>query len=243
MAKRQRSQQLIMGKNCLQEVLDHQPERLLKVYTSKNKPDPLIQAVQEKQVPVQVLSKTALSDLVGSESHQSYAAQVQKKDEGDLRSLLRATAKKEKSLVLILDSISDPQNLGALLRAAECFGVDAVIWSKNRGTDVTPVVTKASVGASELVKTLKVSNLSETIKQFQESDYWVVTAEVDTGSESLYDFTFPEKTVLVMGSEGKGIQPLISKRSDHKVHIPMLGKINSLNVSQATSVFLSYWHS
>lgn len=237
---------MVMGKNCIQEILDHAPERLIKVFTSKQdkgKPDALLENLQAKNIPIQMVDKDKLTSMVESDSHQSFVAQVKNTGTTDLATFLRKSSSKKKSLVLALDCIFDPQNLGALLRAADCFGVDAVLWSKNRGTDVTPVVSKASVGASELIEVIKVSNLVEAMKKFQDADYWTVTAEVDETSQNLYSFDFPDKTLLVMGSEGKGVQKLVSKNADFKVYISMLGKINSLNVSQATSVFLSHWRS
>ena len=220
-----------MGRNCLREVCKHFPERIIRIYTYK-KEEAFIQGM-----PVSFVSKQKLHDLVDSESHQGFVAEVEERSNTNLKDFLKED--RERSVVLVLDSIFDPQNLGALLRAAECFGVDGVIWSKNRGVDVTPVVSKSSVGASELVNIMKVSNLVESIKKLKDAGYWVVTAEVDPEALSLYSFDFPEKTVLVIGSEGKGIQPLISKHSDFKVYIPMSGKIDSLNVSQATAVFLA----
>ena len=141
----------------------------------------------------------------------------------------------------MLDSIFDPQNFGSLLRSAECFGVDGVIWSKNRGCELTPVVSKASVGASELLPLLCVSNLAETMRKFKKNGFWIVTAEIGEEAKSLDSFDFPEKTLLIMGSEGKGVQKLLSKEADSKVYLPMYGQIDSLNVSQAASVLLYQW--
>ncbi|MGM0439929.1 MAG: 23S rRNA (guanosine(2251)-2'-O)-methyltransferase RlmB [Chlamydiota bacterium] len=232
------SNRKIMGKNCLKELLKSAPQRILKVYTSKDSDD-LLTILQENQIPVKKLSKKELTNMVDSESHQGYVAQVSEKPAPKLENLYH----KEKSLVVMLDSIFDPQNLGAILRACECFGVDAVVWSKNRGSSITPTVSKASVGASELIETIQVSNLVETIKSFKKHGYWAVTTEIANDAHSLADFDFPEKTVLILGSEGTGVRPLVSKQADFRVYIPMAGMIDSLNVSQATAVLLAQWHS
>ena len=139
---------------------------------------------------------------------------------------------------MLLDSIFDPQNVGAILRSCECFGVDAVIISKIRGCSITPTVTKTSVGATELVPIAEVSNLTTTIEKFQKAGYWAVTAEISDKAIPLNTFEYPEKTVLILGSEGKGVQKIISKKADFHVFIPMLGRIDSLNVSQAAAVFM-----
>ena len=234
-----KDERIIMGKNCLREVLKHFPERIKKVYTTKTneKHDELFNIIQENNITTKTVSKEKLFDLVHTDSHQSYVAIVKAKPIIDINTFLKHT--KDKSFVLMLDSIYDPQNLGAILRAAECLGVDAVIWSKNRGSDITPVVTKAGVGASELVDIIKVSNLVESIKKFKEHGFHIITAEVKN-AQPIYSFDFPSKTLLIVGSEGKGIQKLISKQSDSKVFIPMQGNIDSLNVSQATAIFLFY---
>lgn len=230
---------LIMGKNCVSEVLKESPERVESIFLSNE--ETLRSEIDRANIPFHVKRKQELSDLVDSDSHQGVVARVKEKKPQTLFDFLQEPQKKTNSLVLALDSIFDPQNLGSLLRAAECFGVDAVLWSKNRGSSMTPVVAKASVGASELVQTIQVSNLVESIKKMKEADYWCVTAELGERSQSLYHFEFPEKTVLVMGSEGKGLQKLVSRQADFKVFIPMAGRIDSLNVSQAASVFLSHW--
>ena len=227
----------IMGKNCIETVLDHSPERITTFFTAKKEPDPLLDKARKKGIKIKPMGKHQLNELVNSDSHQSYVAQVKAIEPPDLKTFL----KEDHRLVLMLDNINDPQNLGAILRAAECFGVDAVIWSKNRGCSLTPSAAKASVGGSELIPTLVVSNLAETVKKFQKAGYFAVTAEIADHAQSLSDYRFSDQTLIIMGSEGKGIQPLISKLADDKVYIPMCGKIDSLNVSQATAVLLSHF--
>lgn len=231
--------QMIMGRNCVMEVLKHAPQRLVRVYTTKEDGDELLDGLRRANVEIVVMRKDELSTMIGSESHQSFVAQVRPRPEIGLEDYLESA--RDTDLVVALDSITDPQNLGAILRAAECFGVGAVMWSKNRGVDITPVVTKVSVGASEIVALLKVSNLVEELKKFKDAGYAIVTAEVDSNARSLFEFEFPEKTVLVLGSEGEGIRRLLSAQADFRVYVPMAGKIDSLNVSQAASVFLARW--
>lgn len=229
-----------MGQNCVKEVLDFAPERILKIYTTALE-DSLKEKLKAKGITVSVVSKQKLSEMVNSDSHQSIAAEVKERDYQTIKEYVESSDAEQRDLVLILDSINDPQNLGTLLRSAECFGVGAVIWSKNRGCDITPTVSKASVGASEIVNIIKVSNLVEAVRYLKDAGYGVVTAEVGKECHSLHDFKFPQKTALIMGSEGEGVRPLLSKQADHRIFIPMKGRIDSLNVSQATSVFLSTW--
>lgn len=227
-----------MGKHALEEVLKQNPKRFVEVYTYK-KEDPLIQELEKRGIKVQNTPKQKLASLVQSESHQGFVAKVHERELLTLKEFLKTAP--EKSLVLMCDAIQDPQNFGAILRAAECFGVDAVIYSTNRNVALTPVVSKASVGASELVPLIPVSNLADTLKKFQDSGYFSVVTEIFGKAQPLTNFEFPDQTLLIVGAEGPGIQPLLSKKADFHLYIPMKGSIDSLNVSQATAVLLSHW--
>jgi 23S rRNA (guanosine2251-2'-O)-methyltransferase len=233
---------LIMGKNCIKEVLKSAPERIVEVYSSqRDKSDPLYSDLLKKGIPVREVSKNELFNLVQSESHQSYVAAVKERPSLDLKEFLAKSSEVSTSLAVMLDSIYDPQNLGTILRASECFGVNLLVYSKNRGADISPVVAKTSSGASEYVPVVKVSNLAETMKLFKKAGFWVVCADVGEGSQSIDNFRYPEKTLLVLGSEGEGVQKILSRNSDYLISIPMCGKIDSLNVSQAAAVFLFYY--
>ncbi|MEM8728165.1 MAG: 23S rRNA (guanosine(2251)-2'-O)-methyltransferase RlmB [Chlamydiota bacterium] len=229
----------IMGKHALEEVLKQTPKRLLEVHTYK-KNDPFVHLLKEKGMKVSMTSKHTLASIVRSVSHQGFIAKVREREFLTVKEFLKTAP--EKSLVLMCDAVQDPQNFGSILRAAECFGVDAVIYSTNRNVALTPVVSKASVGASEIVPLLPVSNLVDALKTFQSAGYFSVATEISDRARLLNSFEFPERTVLIVGTEGLGIQPLLSKKSDFHLYIPMKGSIDSLNVSQATAVLLSHWH-
>ena len=232
--------QLVMGLHAIKEVLTHAPQRLLRLFAEqvkeKGRKSEILELCARQKVPITYTSFSALTDMAGSDSHQSFVAQVKSREFVDLKDFLQKA--EEKSFVLMLDQIFDPQNLGALLRSAECFGVDAVVFSKNRGSDITPVATKSSSGASEIVPLIRVSNLAETVSQFQDAGFDAVTTLLDPKSENLFHFQFSDKTLLIMGSEGEGIQPLICKRANRSIYIPMQGHIESLNVAQACAVLL-----
>lgn len=227
-----------MGKHAIEEVARREASRLLEVYVSKED-HPLVSMLNKQGIKVRILPKKELYKRVGSESHQGIIAKVKEREFLTPKEFLNSAS--ERSCVLLCDAIQDPQNFGAMLRAAECFGAGAVIYSTNRNVALTPVVSKASVGASELIPLIPVSNLTDTVKKFQAGGYFVVAAEVKEGAVSLHSFEFPEQTLLIMGAEGKGIQPLLSKLADFHVMIPMQGAVDSLNVSQATAVFLSHF--
>ncbi|MDE3046233.1 MAG: 23S rRNA (guanosine(2251)-2'-O)-methyltransferase RlmB [Verrucomicrobiota bacterium] len=235
--------QMIMGLHALTELLRHAPQRILRVYTSvkeaRERKHSLLRECEQWNIPVVSISETELSRMCGSDSHQSFAAHVKGREFLDVKEFLQKVGDWEQSLVLLCDEIFDPQNFGALLRCAECFGADGLAWSKNRGSDLTPVAAKASCGASEWMTLIRVSNLAEAVTQFQKGGYEVVASVLKPGSQNAFHFHFKPKTVLVVGSEGEGIQPLIQKRADHLVYLPMLGKIESLNVAQAATALLT----
>lgn len=232
------SKEYVIGINSLQELIKHAPKRILHLYTTqeKGRKSEIIDFCKQKNIPVQFLSFDGLTKLVSSDSHQGVIAEVQARSYLSTREFLHK--EREKSIVLMLDQIFDPQNFGALLRCAECFGVDAVVFSKNRGSEITPVTTKSSCGASEILPLIRVSNLAETVTDFQKEGYEAVVSILDQKSQRLDQFQFSDKTLLIMGSEGEGVQPLICKRADKSVYIPMYGEIQSLNVAQACAVLL-----
>jgi 23S rRNA (guanosine2251-2'-O)-methyltransferase len=156
--------------------------------------------------------------------------------------LLLSVREKPQSLVLALDQIQDPQNLGAIMRSAECCGVDGVLIPEDRSTHVTPTVCKAAAGAVEYLNISLVTNLARCLRDLKEVGFWVVGTTLETDSpikvEDALDFKWPEKVVLILGSEGKGMRRLTQESCDFLLHLPLTGKITSLNVAAAAAVFL-----
>lgn len=241
-------EELVMGRNCLRELLRHNPSRLREVYFAESREDAaapsdgkkvaLRDEVVAAGVPVRVCRREELDVLVRSESHQGVVARVSAREFISLDELVSRVSGDGSARILALDGVLDPQNFGAVLRAAECFGVTAVVWSKNRGAPLGPVVSKASVGASELVPLCPVGNLHRALETLKRVGVWSVGAMVSSDATTINDLDVPRKWILVMGSEGEGIQRLIEESLDFRVYIPMLGEVSSLNVSQATAVML-----
>jgi 23S rRNA (guanosine2251-2'-O)-methyltransferase len=230
-------EQLVMGVHAIQELLRYAPEKIVRIYTLASKKGELLALCEKKKIPLSFVSLDQLTKMVGSDSHQSLVAQIVPRKFLDVREFLEE--EQDPCFVLMLDQIFDPQNFGALLRSAECFGVSAVAWSKNRGSDLTAVAAKTSCGASELMPLIKVSNLATSVDEFKEAGFEIVAALLDPSSESAFSFSYAPKTVLIVGSEGEGIQPLIRKKADRSIYLPMAGKIQSLNVAQATAALLA----
>ena len=238
----------VAGRHVISELLEHSPERIEKVHISENSRFPgkggdarkrdLVDDLQSAGIKIQYQKFDELTALINSSSHQGFVAVVRERHFMDLSELIEESEEKEQSIVLILDDIEDPQNLGAILRAAECFGVDAVIWSKNRGVDITPAVSKASVGASELVNVVRVANVADAARKLKTAGYWIAASLLDEKAQRLDRFDAPRKIAIIMGSEGEGLGRLIVEIADYLLYIPQFGSIQSLNVSQATSVLL-----
>ncbi len=147
-------------------------------------------------------------------------------------------ARKDKSLILILDEIQDPRNFGAIIRSAEVFKVDLIIIPERNSVRINETVVKTSTGAIEYIDIVKVTNLSDTINKLRKLDYWVYGAAGEA-TMNYNEESYPDKVALVLGNEGSGIRKKVREHCDKLIKIPMYGKINSLNVSVATGILLS----
>jgi len=174
--------------------------------------------------------------------HQGIVAVIRPYDFIDLDVLLRQADSQAFGLLLILDSIQDPQNFGAIIRNAEAFGAAGIIIKKDRQVGLTATVAKVSAGSIEHVAIAQVINLSQTIKQLKQAGYWIVSTAI-AGAIDYRSFDYKRKIALIVGSEGDGVSPLLLKNSDVIVQIPMVGQINSINASAASAVLLSHIHS
>jgi len=235
---------LIMGLHAITEMLNSHPKRLLKVFIlDSQKRDKrksrVITQLREKRIEIEFISKDRLSRLTGSDSHQGIAAYIKKREEATLESFFKEAKRMKKCFVLMLDEITDPHNLGAILRSSECFGVSAIILSQGNAAPITPTVSKVSCGASEFLKTISVKNLPHTLELFKKEGFKIIGSNVSKEASDLNSFSYPEKTLFILGSEGKGVRSQLLKKCDHHLYIPMKGKIDSLNVSNAAAVFLS----
>jgi 23S rRNA (guanosine2251-2'-O)-methyltransferase len=184
-------------------------------------------------------------DKMVSGRHQGAVAQVQDSAEAHAASnlwgeaeLLQAVEDKDGAvLILVLDGVTDPHNLGACLRSADAVGVDAVVVPKDNSADLTPVVHKVACGAAEVVPFVRVTNISRTLQALQARGVWLYGTDGDA-EKSLYDSDLTTSLALVMGAEGKGMRRLTREQCDFLIHLPMAGSVSSLNVSVAAGIFL-----
>lgn len=192
-----------------------------------------------RKIPVIETTQDKLSQMAGGAHHQGVVALAAEKQYTDVEGILRiAKERGEMPLIVIADGIEDPQNLGALIRCAECAGAHGIIIPKRRAVGLTPIVAKASAGAIEHMAVAKVTNLADTIEKLKKEGIWVFAAEA--GGTPYYEADFKVPAAIVLGSEGFGVGRLIKERADLTVSIPMYGQVNSLNVSAAASVILCH---
>jgi 23S rRNA (guanosine2251-2'-O)-methyltransferase len=179
-----------------------------------------------------------LDSLAGSQKHQGIVAKIEPYPYLSLAAVLEdLSVAAAGDIVLVLDGLTDPRNFGALLRTAEAVGVRYVLIPKDRSVDVTPVAFKASAGAAHHLRIAKVTNLRRALASLKKIGYWITGLDVRS-RQTIYDCRYPPKLALVIGSEGRGIRPVVLSECDFKVAIPMLGRIASLNVAVAGAVFL-----
>lgn len=198
----------------------------------------ILSIIQSNRTNVRYVSDRELTRLVSSENHQGIVAEVHEFFYASLDEIIHRANKSESPLVLILDEITDPHNFGAIIRSADAFKVDGIIIKDRNQVEVNSTVYKVSTGAIEHVKIAKVSNLSNAIKELKKNGFWVYSA----AGEAADDYNkqnYSGKNVIIVGNEGKGISKLVRENSDFIIKIPMMGKVNSLNVSVATGILLS----
>lgn len=224
--------EIVFGRNTVVESIK-QNKKIEKICTVSNNKDIIDLAIKNK-IAYEVVSKEVINNKVTG-NHQGVIAYV---PEYKYFKLEEIVSEKEDSLVLMLDCFEDPHNLGAVIRTSETAGVDGIIIPKNRSVKVNSTVSKVSTGATEYVKVCEVTNLVQTLKELKKQGYWVVGAEYTEKSVCYWDLKYDFKTVLVIGSEGKGISRLVRDECDYLVKIPMVGKINSLNASVSAALII-----
>lgn len=194
----------------------------------------IIDAARESAVRLRFEPREELTRMAHTAAHQGVVAIVRTRELLDLEDLL---AGPEPRLLLGLDGIEDPQNLGALLRTADASGVDGVILTERRAAPLSPVAVKASAGAAEHVRIARVVNLVRALEQLKQQNIWCVGLD-ERGTIDYDEYDFTSNTVVVLGREGSGLHDLVRRTCDHLLRIPMAGAVSSLNVSAAGAVVL-----
>lgn len=230
----------VPGRNAVRELLKS-GRTIEKIYVQSGDREGSITVLAaealNRGIPLIEVEKAKLDKLCGFEQHQGIVAIASEKEYVEIEDLIEiANQRGEKPLIVIADNVSDPHNLGAIIRCAEGAGAHGIIIPKRRSACITPAVSKASAGAVEHLAAVKCVNVTETIKKLKEYGLWIFAAEADGEDYTKVDFTVP--CAIVVGSEENGVSPLVKKNCDYIVSLPMRGSVNSLNVSTASAVLL-----
>ena len=230
----------IYGINAVSEALKARGRAFEWVGMAKERHDlrlqRLIEDCRRLAVPVRFLQRAELDRMAGNAAHQGVVAVTSAKQYSDLDDVVGAK-RGQYSLVVVLDGVEDPHNLGAILRTADAAGADGIVIPERRAASVTGTVTKASAGASEHLPIAKVTNIARTVEELKERNIWTVGLD-ERGSQTYDALDYNMDCALVLGAEGKGLHDLVKRKCDFLVSIPMLGKVSSLNVSVAAAVVL-----
>jgi 23S rRNA (guanosine2251-2'-O)-methyltransferase len=231
---------VIYGINSVTEALKDRGRAFEWVGMAKERHDirlqRLIEDCRKTGIPVRFLQRTELDRMAGNAAHQGVVAVTSAKQYNDLEDVIAAKRGKY-SLLVVLDGVEDPHNLGAILRTADAAGANGIVIPERRAAAVTGTVTKASAGASEHLPIAKVTNIARTVEELKENNIW--TVGLDERATQTYDaLHYDMDCALVLGGEGKGLHDLVKRKCDFLVSIPMLGKVPSLNVSVASAIVL-----
>jgi len=231
----------IYGMHAVRIMLERHPERVHNVRIAQEREDPRVRAIDElarrHHRPVQRVEVQALKRLLGDVAHQGVAADITPLPPWTEDELLAALQSASAPLLLALDGVQDPHNLGACLRSADACGALAVIVPRDRAAQVTPTVRKVAVGAAETTPVVAVTNLVRTLKLLKQAGLWVVGADA-AGDKSAHQADLKGPVVLVLGAEGTGLRRLTQQNCDFLVRLPQLGAVESLNVSVAAGMLL-----
>jgi len=226
----------ISGRNPVLEALRSGRE-IKEIFILSDGRGPAVEEIKRmalrRKITLQEVDRRKLDQMV-RENHQGVVARVRPRSPWTMEDILK---KENLNLVIALDQIQDPQNLGAIIRSAAFIGADGILTPKDRSAPLTETVHRASSGGWEWVPVVEITNLARTIDEFKERGFWVTAGDQKAKTQPWeVDFTYP--TLVVIGSEGKGVRPLVRKKCDHLISIPGSGKLESLNASVATGIIL-----
>lgn len=231
----------VFGIHSVASLLERQPERVKQLYVQKDRQDQKINALIERaknqKIKIEFMPRQELDRMTDNEVHQGIVAWCEKASVYSEKDLDDIIAKSAKPLLLILDGIQDPHNLGACLRSADAAGVDAVIVPKDKSVGITATVSKVASGAAETMPFIPVTNLARQLGQLKDQGIWLFGAAGEA-KQSLYQADLTVPAGLVLGAEGQGLRRLTRETCDILLSIPMQGSVSSLNVSVATGIFL-----
>ena len=237
LAVNQKKDNIIFSKNSVRESVLAKTAKHLYI-TSQQKRDSIVLNAQEKGIPVTLCSSEELDEMAATNFHQGFVAEVERPLTFTTTDLIKGCTSKRYPLIVMLDGIQDPHNLGAIIRSCDAFGVDGIIIKSHGQVPVNSTVARVSTGAIEYVKVAVVPNLSQAISELKDAGFWIVSTD-GSATKTLREVDYKCPICLVVGSEGFGISRLVLKNSDFIVKIPMVGHVNSLNASVSAGIAIA----
>jgi 23S rRNA (guanosine2251-2'-O)-methyltransferase len=228
----------LFGRNAVRASLEAGNVKALCV-ASRFSGDEIVAIARKKDIPVRFMSDGELTNMAKTPSHQGFVAMSEGFATHSLDEIIVKASHRERPLLVLLDGIEDPQNLGAILRCCDAFGADGLVMKKRGEAPLNATVAKVSTGAINYVDVAVVANLSQAIAKLKASGYWIVAADA-SAAKTYREIDYRSPIALVIGSEGKGIAPLVLRNSDFIVKIPMVGHVNSLNAAVAAGILLAH---
>jgi len=234
-------QEKLAGVNSIMEALNGR-RKIHKIFVQEGRGgkriEELLKLAEKRGIYWQYVDRQRLDQMYTQANHQGVVAQVDSFTFSSVDEILEKAAQSgQEPFILILDGIEDPQNMGSIIRTAECAGVHGIIVPRHNSSEITPAVVRASAGAVEHMLVAMETNLVNAIKSLKKNGLWIVAADMD-GEQDYFCCRMPTPTALVVGGEGQGIRRLVKENCDMVVRIPMIGSIKSLNASVATGLII-----
>ena len=226
--------QFVYGKNVVKQMLMDN-SKIKQIYMSVDDRD-VEQLARKQRVQLKRVDKKTLTQMTKTDRHQGVVAEVDPYRLYSVDEIVQSVSEDGKGLIIMLDELEDPHNLGAILRTADAIGATGVIFKKTNAVGLTPTVAKVSAGAIDTVKCASVTNLSRTLEDLQKKGWWAVGTDMDGQDYRSVKYDF--NTVLIIGNEGKGISRLLREKCDFVVSLPMRGKIESLNAAVYAGILM-----
>ncbi|GFI62046.1 putative TrmH family tRNA/rRNA methyltransferase [Clostridiales bacterium] len=236
----ERNKNQLEGRNAVLEALRSEND-IEKIFVVKDNSEGTVRRImgmaKARGIVVQEADRRKLDEMSQTKNHQGVIAVVPEHEYAEIEDFFEVAARRnEKPFIIILDGITDPHNLGAIMRTAECAGAHGIIIPKRRSVGLTAVVGKTSAGAMEYMPVARVTNIARTIEELKRQGLWIVCA--DMGGDDYFDSALDGPIAIVIGAEGKGVSRLIKEKCDFTVSMPMYGKISSLNASVAAGLIM-----
>lgn len=224
---------VVYGVNPVRELVAASPRMIVTLYVARGLrvADSLAEEARRHGIPVEIADPASLDRMSANGNHQGVAARIKPFGFQAIEDVIRAAP----ALVVVLDGITDPQNVGAIIRSAEVLGAGALVLPRDRSAGVSPAVLRASSGAAVHLQVAQVVNVARALERLKADGYWVVGLDA-AGTSRFQDLPASERWAIVIGGEGKGIRPLVARACDFMVAIPVRGRVASLNAAAAAAI-------